>query len=509
VDPVPFLPSRLLDLQDFSAQSDIRLVSSESIDTHEMIPEYATLSHCWGPPEKHPLLTTRHNIGDRMLHIAMEDLSQTFRDAVQMTRRLGVRYLWIDSLCILQGDEDDWAKESMCMSAIYGNSYCTLAALGSADNNKGLCQVSNMAESIGSFVDLRFEHQQERPVNIRIFEQHQPRGWQQAYDGDCDALRASDYSKQFSPLRFRAWTLQEKELSLRTIHFGRDQLLWECCEMKATAQRPWKEKNMGSFDTSRMLLRNVEGGNQRTMRWHWYALVQDFSCRSLTVNTDKLPALAGLARQYAACFPGSRYVAGLWSTHLPVGLLWRTATSLSRRYTSYIAPTWSWASLDTSICFDANILPAMITGKVGNSDGGFPSLPRVEEVCTELKHNDEYGVITGGYLTLANAFLARVDALARIPKVEDEDPNHRRLHDPHAHWERLLQSGLHVGLVSRDTQDDIVAGRETFILWVSVHAGLLLLRESSLVHHYRRIGLAVDVDRSVFHGCKSAIITLI
>ncbi|KAJ4385961.1 hypothetical protein N0V85_007938 [Neurospora sp. IMI 360204] len=137
---------------------NIRLVSSElagDIPCEGLLPPtYVTLSHCWGPPEKRPMMTTKMTLAKRMERIPFVDLPRTFQDAVDVTRQLGQRYLWIDSLCIVQDDEEDWAREAGLMAKVYSQAYCTLAALSAHDSSEGLQLVEDVQGSRGPFVDL-------------------------------------------------------------------------------------------------------------------------------------------------------------------------------------------------------------------------------------------------------------------------------------------------------------------------------------------------------------------
>ena len=220
-DRKTFLPTRLLDLRAFGTDQDIKLVSLDSWydqerEAQQVQPEYITLSHCWGPPEHRPITTTKASLGDRMSRIPIDDLSNTFRDAVNIARTLGARYLWIDSLCIIQDDGDDWAKEAALMAEVYGQSLCTLAALDSRNSTEG-CKIVSDIQNMGSFLDIdnANSHDMLYPGRIRIFE-GEPRQWHEEY-GD-NPYRHADYGNH--PLRTRAWTLQERELSRRNIHFG-------------------------------------------------------------------------------------------------------------------------------------------------------------------------------------------------------------------------------------------------------------------------------------------------
>lgn len=329
-----FVPTRLLDVKARGIGADVQLIVTRSLFSDKVTgPTYLTLSHCWGPKHLHSVTTERANLKNRMKRIPFEDLSQTFQDAVQITRDLGQRYLWIDSLCIIQDDGDDWAKEAALMAEVYGNSLCTLAALSSEDGTKGCNRVANIQGSTGNtFIDLEWDRK--RHPYVRVFAD-EPANWQDEYDGGLDQngfLR--------SPLRHRAWVLQERELSRRSIHFGKDQLLWECQETKATAQLPWEQ-----WKREKDLIYKRD----------WYELVEDYTLRSITAATDKLPALSGLAKRHQE--KGTQYLAGVWCSQLPGALLWQSTGPSPRRLSKtsrdgrYIAPSWSWASIQGRVSY--------------------------------------------------------------------------------------------------------------------------------------------------------------
>lgn len=426
-----FLPTRLLDLEAFdkrlhSFEDDIKLVCSVSFHSHspKSVPDYVTLSHCWGPPEKRPVITTHANLVSRMERISFTELPRTFQDAVVLARRLGQRYLWIDSLCIIQDDEGDWANEASMMSEVYTQSYCTLAALSSADSTEGL-RVSNRAgtDTQGLIMDFGTSDGRGGLVNIRLFE-HLPKAWQGEYDGsDWNINGRRGYRQEdLCPLRYRAWVLQEKELSTRSIQFGFRQLLWECRELKATSELPWdtrrRVRRFEPYDTTVEYTRAYippEDILSCTMRVHWLELCEEYSRRLLTNQTDKLPALSGVARPFQKYFPKDMYIAGIWSSHLPVALLWRPLRQfLQRRTTEYIAPTWSWTNQPYGIIYNTRTLHdlfrKMASKTSGPEDKWFDDL---EVVSTEkkLKYNDEYGTLEeGATLELRGALLFELDS---------------------------------------------------------------------------------------------------
>ncbi|EEU37272.1 uncharacterized protein NECHADRAFT_8528, partial [Fusarium vanettenii 77-13-4] len=127
------LPTRLLDILAGDGGC-IKLYETHE-DDKDM---YIALSHCWGPkglPDE--AKTTNATKEDRKRGIRIEDLPKSFQDAITICRALGVRYLWIDSLCIIQQDKDDWEKECSRMRDVYKNSYLTISVARSRESSEG------------------------------------------------------------------------------------------------------------------------------------------------------------------------------------------------------------------------------------------------------------------------------------------------------------------------------------------------------------------------------------
>lgn len=125
------LPTRVLNVGDGADLRTIRLEASG-----DRFGEYAALSHCWGSDR--PAVTTTANLTERERHISLEELPKTFQESVWLTRQLGLKYLWIDSLCIVQDDKADWQGEAPRMSSVYGNASITFAASHSTGCHTGL-----------------------------------------------------------------------------------------------------------------------------------------------------------------------------------------------------------------------------------------------------------------------------------------------------------------------------------------------------------------------------------
>ena len=126
------LPSRVIDT---TVDVDGSFVKLHETNGREEDTKYLTLSYCWG---KSPhFLTTKATLEERKRQITVQDLPQTYQDAILLTRELGIRYLWIDSVCICQGDTGDWERESALMRSIYSNAYMTVSADRAANGSEG------------------------------------------------------------------------------------------------------------------------------------------------------------------------------------------------------------------------------------------------------------------------------------------------------------------------------------------------------------------------------------
>ncbi|OAK99618.1 HET-domain-containing protein [Phaeosphaeriaceae sp. SRC1lsM3a] len=395
----PFNPTRLLDLTLWQECNTIKLIV---LDDQAPAVQYVALSHCWGPPSQGPIRTTKNTLARHKAGISFWKLSLTFQDAVKLTYDLGQRYLWIDSLCIIQDDAEDWEHEASRMSQVYGNSIFTLSALSSADGTHGCRVVNTLAPQDHRYFDLTAGN-----CWVRIFERDIVE-WGEEY-GD-DIYRRNEHGK--NPLRGRAWTLQERELSVRNIHFSHNLILWECKRSKNTSELPWD--NVEPFDDfPPQPLENFPGerllsNEALTSREQWYGIMEDYMSRALTNSKDKLPALAGLARRFKSKMSSSSYLAGLWSIHLPYNLLWRVDSTaqqpVATRPTCFRAPSWSFLSLDGAINYGSQRLTPY-----GALVGGFlscgPHCIQVLGYDVRPAGMDPYGAVTTASLSLHGAIV--------------------------------------------------------------------------------------------------------
>jgi len=204
------MPTRLIEVGDH-----IRLVETATIKPCR----YVALSHCWGPLQKHQRFCTyKQNITQRKAVIVFDDLPRTFRDAVTVTQGLSVRYIWIDSLCIIQDDENDWQSEASKMEQVFSAAYCTIGASAAKSSLQGFLTERIPRSVVKVPVD----------VSKAIYA----------------CLNIDDFHNdvELSPLNSRGWVLQERALSRRTIFFTSTQVYWECgagihCETLAVLKK--------------------------------------------------------------------------------------------------------------------------------------------------------------------------------------------------------------------------------------------------------------------------------
>ncbi|KFA49859.1 hypothetical protein S40293_01328 [Stachybotrys chartarum IBT 40293] len=331
--------------------------------------EFACLSHCWGLTEH--LMLNSHTSDKLWKGIYTSELPRSFQDAIWLANQLGIHYLWIDSLCILQDDVEDWARKSAHMGEIYQNATITIAATQANDSSKG-------------FLDKTLERIY-TPTPISVGGIHG-----QAFLFPIPLKFAGDPARlaemEDEPLATRGWALQERYMARRTIHFTQDQVL---LEIKGQLFSEDSGFARGLPTRSPFTLSDSTRENPA-----WTQVVERYSRRNFTREQDKLPALAGLAAYFSSIPEDEtsrqekRYLAGLWSTDMVKYLCWRVAYRHppEPRPTEYRAPTWSWASIDGPIIFQETFST---------------SLMLVQDAQVELKRPDNiFGEVTNGWIFL-------------------------------------------------------------------------------------------------------------
>ena len=310
-------------------------------DTHARVVEttertvserYLTLSYCWGDDSAGRLELTLETVHELEQGFPVQDLPRTIADAVEVTRRLGVPYLWVDALCILQDSKEDWHSQSAQMAGIYSLAYCNLAATHARQSGDGLFVERNPSHLEPSFVTV-----DSGGAGAEVYEVKELLLWMKRVDD--------------APLNRRGWVLQERLLARRTIHFGFDQVLWECFQTEACEQYPDAVRD---WIWRRTLLQDLPDPEADVWppKYPWQNVVLHYSRCQLTIASDKLVAIGGIAQKLRPRDkPDARYVAGFWTTDLPHHLMWKVAWFDTGRPKAYRAPSWSWAALDGNVSF--------------------------------------------------------------------------------------------------------------------------------------------------------------
>ena len=272
--------------------------------------EYAALSYVWGGPQR--LLTTMDSLEARMTRIDFEDLPGTIRDAVLVCRAIGIQWLWVDVLCIIQDDRKDKLEQVKKMGEVFRSAALTIVPAFSQRSDEG-------------FLSDTFE-------NVTL-------PFQRFYDTTSSGRQGSVclIKKQLDTPRFpietRGWTLQERLLSTRLLYFHPGRIEWVCEESHLFAG------STSSYSVN-LLDDSVTRSNRSWDKWNlidrqdintdvneqirrWYYILNDFSQRTLSDPLDRLPAFPGVAKEVRLVFPGiGDYVAGLWTTNVAQQLLW-------------------------------------------------------------------------------------------------------------------------------------------------------------------------------------------
>lgn len=272
------LPTRLLDIGSPEDNPEtLHLIETE----RGAKGKWVALSYSWGNANKYT--TTTANLQDNLREIVFEELPLTIRDAITITRGLGIRYLWVDALCIIQDSHEDWQKEAGQMMNVYRNSYVTIAANEGEDAESGLCLQRNILESRPC--ELKF-HTEEAKQAARYHWIHPPRiPWRNIV--------------KKAHLQTRGWTLQETTLSTRVIYYGEEGICWQCREGIRQERVPAYLITANDPLVPRRIF-DAYVGDPMNIFALWCDLVEEYTSRHLTRETDKLPAISGLASALAA-----------------------------------------------------------------------------------------------------------------------------------------------------------------------------------------------------------------
>lgn len=348
-------PTRLLELGDHN----IRLIVPEG---DKLSGPYAALSYCWGPNPSFIRLTA-DNIQEFRVTIPYTSLPIAFQEAVQITKTLGIRYLWIDALCIIQsgsGSSEDWQFECGRMQEVYSKCIINISLAQSAHPNES-CLGGHTLDSILPFeTDITYKADAlgtEKTHTFTVLSQ--------------DYFREALYRQ---PIGSRAWVMQERLLATRVLTVGHGELFWDCQKIPhaseflpngftlcSDAQRIWLSNNL---NLSIPFVRRTS--NNENLEKNWSRILEEYTARELTYpKADKLVAISAIATRMGYAM-NDTYLCGHFCKTLPQSLNWMARRDMSRKSrveervvqrlpkTSNemigkkydITPSWSWASMD-------------------------------------------------------------------------------------------------------------------------------------------------------------------
>ncbi|KAM0344809.1 hypothetical protein ACHAPU_007187 [Fusarium lateritium] len=400
-DPDSVLPTRVLDV---GTEETKRLFLHISSGEHA---SYVALSHCWGP-DGIQVKTTKSTIKDYQREISFQELPKNFQDAVETTRSIGIRYLWIDSLCIVQDDTADWQIESSKMSSIYRDAYLVLAATQAADSSQGFldrryASTSSIQGQILS--EIRVRDNPVRTGQIRNANLTVSRIYIQclARSNNSRTEQRHHLTVSSSPLNRRAWVLQENILPRRIVHFTSHELLWECidclkCECMEVDQAPSRGDSQDLIRQGHFFRLYVKDSSNK-LHTVWLSLLEEYHQLALSHESDRLPALSGLASLWCSRGAGT-YLAGLWQDNILNSIMWTSPCygSSIKPWQTYRGPSWSPFALGY-VTHDQKPISAIFEFSTGAYGISQTYAKVVDAQCTP-DGKDKMGAVKDGYLVL-------------------------------------------------------------------------------------------------------------
>ncbi|KAI0178018.1 heterokaryon incompatibility protein-domain-containing protein [Pestalotiopsis sp. NC0098] len=382
------LPTRLIEVP-----NDPRLPLRIHTAKKDQLGKYVTLSHCWG--KEQPFQTKSDNIQKLTEGFEVEILPPLFQDAVILTRALGLTYLWIDALCIIQDDPNDWALEAAAMTRVYYGALLMISATAAPDSSFGILNRRDF------FRSHRFG------IGNGLL-------WQSP---STSRHTSAMFTEQF--IDRRAWTYQEKTMAKRILHFLDQEMVWGCSTCVYTETRgvtlshdrslhnPRAKRSLHKYMRPRRPNPNLGVPKQEPLRPRlalWYKCVQEYTYRDLTFAEDKLPALSGLSHGFYIPEFGN-YLAGLWEVDLFRGLGWRyiyISTGAVREYECYVAPSWSYMSAQGKVHFyDVDDAPEPDDcDRFDSSVWERQYKPRLISHDIRPKTSDAHGIIMPGWILI-------------------------------------------------------------------------------------------------------------
>lgn len=333
------LPTRLIRINK-SGNADI---SANLCETKDLVSGalYTTLSHCWGSEVVFKLLQS--NLDALKQDIPIKRLPKVFQDAMYVSIEIGICYIWIDSLCIIQDSKDgeDWTNEAMRMGDVYTYGEFNIAATGYKDGSSGLFSEREAPLRIYPLV----------PLKCAVRGEH---GSKHSFDGIYVNFRPFEFDSQITggPLNHRAWVAQERILSPAVLHFTPEQVWWECSRLIANEGfSPGRDKWKSTEKSPAGIIRSLNPeSNREDIYSFWRNFISYYAGAELTFEQDRLPAAAGIASVIGELIDDN-LIAGIWEGDLIRSLVMERHATASSIPSAKLAPSWSWASFKAKNTF--------------------------------------------------------------------------------------------------------------------------------------------------------------
>ncbi|RSL41020.1 hypothetical protein CEP53_013009 [Fusarium sp. AF-6] len=319
------LPTRLLDVGpngSLGNDSFVHLLTTkEDLGATQNL-HYIALSHPWGNSKHHDhFCTTPENLYQRLISgIPFDKLPCTFKHAVQVTRSLNIRYLWIDSLCIVQGDGGDFDTEAKNMETIFSSAYCVIAASRASGTSSGFLEKRSPRQFI------RLDEVAGSPHYI------------------CQGIDNFQHDVVDGDLNKRGWVLQERALARRTIYFTKNQTYWDN-----------EAAFLGDANFPNVAVKSTRGTRIR----FYEKLYEGYSRLDLTKAYDRPIAIAGLEQRLVNAFETHGGYGVFQGKFFGRSLLWIRDTKFTDKLNKidfpssqkYVVPTWSWMAYEGAITY--------------------------------------------------------------------------------------------------------------------------------------------------------------
>ncbi|KAF2110639.1 hypothetical protein BDV96DRAFT_650750 [Lophiotrema nucula] len=522
-------PKRLIDVGGLENYDSVRIVAST--EAQETKAGYLALSHCWGdvPPDA-PWKLTSSRLLSYSTSISLHLLPRTFYEAVRITRKLGERFLWIDSLCIIQDSVEDWISEAKNMGYVllitdtsfpqiprpsvltyidfmfpsigdvYAGSLCTLSA--ASDNANGGLVLPREDYPDPSGLELHWKLSTEKPRRVVFY----PRSPDSALLGS-------------SPVYQRAWCLQERELSLRLVQFTTHDFHWVCLDGRISEGDLYRDR----LDISQAINRthNLQENDpfgqpyqlsqglpaSRTEDQHynyWYRTMEIFSASKISDASNRHAALQGLLNRQIQRLPDT-FTAGLWRGDILRGLLWMAnADEPAEAITEPpVAPSWSWMSLEAPIRYQLAMgIPSSHTKET--DDECLPNISITEPVASHSA--DPYFGHRRSVLDVKGTLVDLICPQSRAGF------NEAPLYHPDEYAERKWRGEVQFDTTQNATACKRIAAMPLTLALVTrsqepIYHGLALVpsgREDldTEAPVYRRVGYISDLDGTLFKNAE-------